>query len=614
LNIFYQIYNAKVKSFFLICALNNYKKVLAIYIFTGKSFLCSHSTVIPSVAKRSRGIFGFERPENSPVGCFQRERADRPTERISAQSGRLSALQPKIPHTRASPSVRNDSVNSNGKSYVYFANRNKLLKYNAELWDNHLEFRIEKKAAIMIGRTHEQQLLKDLADSGEAEFAVVYGRRRVGKTYLVRETFGDDFLFSYTGIAGISRLEQIARFTQSLREQGWKSKTTPHDWFETFDALKQLINRRGTSRPTIVFLDEMPWMDNRKSDFISAFENFWNGWGSAKKNLTLIACGSATAWITKKIFRAKGGLYNRVTRQIHLKPFRLVECREYLASKGIAMNEHDLIEAYMVFGGIPYYLRMLEKRLSLALNIDALCFAESAPLRWEYAQLMSTLFDNPSRYEEVIEAIGSRRQGVTREDITKNVAIPDGGNLTRILAELEESGFIRRYRPYRKKNGSFFQLMDTFVGFYLEFMRSIDSENYWSSFTDNARHRAWSGYAFEQVCLAHVDEIKRALGISGVLTDVSSWRSNTTDAQGAQVDLVIDRNDQVINLLEMKYLNEPLMVDKRLDLMLREKVGAFKRETRTRKAVHLTLVSPYGLKQNRYASVFQSSITMHDLC
>jgi hypothetical protein len=306
----------------------------------------------------------------------------------------------------------------------------------------------------------------------------------------------------------------------------------------------------------------MPWMDNKKSDFVPAFESFWNGWASGKKNIMLIVCGSAASWITKKIFRNKGGLYNRTTRQIALKPFTLAECGEYYSSRGIAMNTQDLIESYMIFGGIPYYLRLLEKRYSLALNVDRICFGEAAPLRHEYDRLMDTLFANPIKYAGVLEALHTKKQGLTREEIAGLIDFGNGGNLTRILLELEECGFIRRYKPFGKgKNGSLYHLADSFIAFHLTFIRKTDSENYWSSYTDNAGHRAWSGYAFEQVCLAHVRQIKEALGISGVLTDASSWIGRSGE-KGAQIDLVIDRGDRVINLCEIKFAKGPFEIDR----------------------------------------------------
>jgi hypothetical protein len=430
----------------------------------------------------------------------------------------------------------------------------------------------------------------------------------------VRETFEDDFLFSYTGINTVGRTQQLAEFTKALRRQGLSLEAEPRTWFDAFDGLRTLVEQANKDKPIVIFLDELPWMDNRKSEFIPAFEHFWNGWASGMKSLTLVTCGSAASWISKKIFRNKGGLYNRVTRSIKLLPFTLAECREYFDSRGIVMNLHDMIESYMIFGGIPYYLKMIEQRYSLALNVDALCFAEAAPLRSEFDTLFSSLFGDSVKYVEVVEALCGKSKGMDREAIAKAVRFGNGGNLTRILHELEECGFIRRYRPYgREKNGSLYQLVDPFTLFHLNFIRQVHSENYWSSFTDNSRHRAWSGYAFEQVCLAHIRQIRQALGILGVLADVSGWRSRNPDEGGAQVDLVIERNDNVINLCEMKYADSPFVIDKKHDLDLRSKVGAFQRETRTRKAVHLTMVTPYGVKHNSYSGVFQSEVTMEDL-
>jgi AAA+ ATPase superfamily predicted ATPase len=468
----------------------------------------------------------------------------------------------------------------------------------------------------VIGRKTEQRLLQRLFKSGEAEFVVVYGRRRVGKTYLVREVFDGGFLFSYTGAANVSAKKQLAEFAKALTEQGWRTERGTgefENWFAAFAALRAFIGAASRNERAVIFIDEMPWMDNKKSDFVPAFEHFWNGWASARKDIMLVVCGSATSWITKKIFRNRGGLYNRVTRQIHLKPFTLAECREYYASRNIIMNTHDMIESYMIFGGIPYYLRLLEGRYSLALNVDALCFAENAPLRGEFDSLFETLFSTPENYMQVVMALFKMKRGLTREDIARAVDFGNGGNLTRILKELEESGFIRRYRPFGKaKNGALYQLTDPFTLFHLNFIRNRSGENFWSSYTDNAGHRAWSGYAFEQVCLAHVAEIKEALGIAGVLTEVSSWRGRSGD-KGAQIDMVIDRNDGIVNLCEMKYINGPFEIDKAYDRTLRDKVETFRRETKTKKALHLTMVTTYGVKPGRYADVFQSEITMDKL-
>ena len=469
----------------------------------------------------------------------------------------------------------------------------------------------------MIGRKNEQKILNELTLSDESEFVVVYGRRRVGKTFLVRETFENNFFFSYTGIANISATKQRLEFVKALREHGWNSKSTDdrslQTWFDAFDALRALIVSANVNERKIIFIDEMPWMDNKKSDFVPAFEKFWNGWASGQKNITLIICGSATSWITKKIFRGSGGLYNRATRQISLQPFTLSECCEYYNNKGIIMNTQDLIESYMIFGGIPYYLRMVEKRYSFALNVDRICFEESAPLKYEFNRLMDTLFSNPKNHVDVLLALHTKKKGLTRETIANEVSFGNGGNLTRILMELEESGFIRKYEPYgNKKNGALYRLMDPFTAFHLTFMQKNESENYWSALTDNAKHRAWSGYAFEQVCFSQIKEIKKALGISGIQANVFSWISRNTK-QGAQIDLVIDRNDRVINLCEIKFLKGPFEIDKAYDSALRNKIEAFRTETKTKKALHLTMITTYGIKQGKYSGVVQSEINMNEL-
>jgi hypothetical protein len=459
----------------------------------------------------------------------------------------------------------------------------------------------------VIGRERESRLLRELAASSEAEFVVVYGRRRVGKTYLIRQLFEGEFTFTYTGVANVSAQSQRESFLRALVEHGHAPAGPVRTWFDVFAELKAfLLAQRGG--PRLVFLDELPWMDNKRSDFLPAFEHFWNGWASGAPRLTLIACGSATAWITKKIFRAKGGLYNRVTRQIKLQPFTLAECRELLEEKGIVWGATDIAECYMVFGGIPYYLRMLRRGLSLAQNVDEICFAPDAPLRNEFDRLFDTLFLDGSRHQEVVVALAKKRMGLTRDEIVRSVSFADGGNLTRVLRELEESGFIREYSPFGKaKKGALFQLADPFSGFHVNFMAGKSRQS-WSAFVGKAAQRAWAGNAFEQLCLAHIAQIQMALGIKGVQQDICSWRDPT-----AQIDLVIDRDDNIINLCEMKFWNSLFEVDKSTDRALRERASAFVADTKTRKGVHLTLVTTYGLAPNRHSNLFQSVVTLEDL-
>jgi hypothetical protein len=277
------------------------------------------------------------------------------------------------------------------------------------------------------------------------------------------------------------------------------------------------------------------------------------------------------------------------------------------------MNAQDIIESYMIFGGIPYYLRMIEKRYSLAINVDRICFADEAPLRREFDRLTDTLFANPEKHVQVLEALHAKKTGMTRETVANLIGFGNGGNLTRILLELEECGFIRKYKPFGKvKNGALYHLTDPFIAFHLTFIRKADSGNFWSSYADNAVHRAWSGYAFEQACLAHINQIKKALGISGVHSDVSSWISRGGD-KGAQVDLLLDRADRVINICEIKFVKGPFEIDRSYDLALRDKIEIFRNETKTRKALHFTMITTYGVKPGKYSGLVQSEVVMDDL-
>ena len=464
----------------------------------------------------------------------------------------------------------------------------------------------------MIGRVAEQRRLREIAAGPGAEFVVVYGRRRVGKTYLVRETFAGELTFTYTGVAKVTARVQLAEFVRALREHGHALRAPVTTWFDAFAELRVFLEDHHGPSPLLVFLDELPWMDNRKSDFLPALEHFWNGWASGVDGLVLIACGSATSWITKKVFRNTGGLYNRVTQQIRLRPFTLGECKALLESKGIQWNIHDIIEAYMVFGGIPYYLNLLTRGGSLAQAVDATCFAEGAPLAQEFDQVFATLFADPAPHVAVVRALATRQSGLTRADLVQATGLADGGNLTRVLTELEQSDFVRQYRPFgRAKKGALWQLADPFTGFYLTFMEGSVPGPKWAASVDSAQHRAWSGYAFEQVCLGHLPQMRRALGISGVRQQAASWRA--VGDPGTQVDLVIDRNDGIIDLCEMKYAAGPFVVDKSTDQTLRTKAAVFRTLTATRKAVQLVLVTPYGLVANQYAAVFQACVTAEDL-
>ncbi|MDR0853105.1 MAG: AAA family ATPase [Clostridiales Family XIII bacterium] len=462
----------------------------------------------------------------------------------------------------------------------------------------------------IIGRKEEQAELREYAKSKRPEFVVIYGRRRVGKTFLVRQTFHNEFDFSFTGIASATMSEQLEGFSAALRKYGKIDHDVPKNWFEAFDMLTHLIEQ-STSKKKVIFLDEMPWMDTKKSKFVSALEHFWNGWASGRSDILLIACGSATSWMTNKLFLNKGGLYNRVTQQILLEQFTLAECREYFERASMRVSDYDILESYMIFGGIPYYLSLMNKKLSIAQNVDKLCFGANPKLRNEYDSLYQSVFAKPERYIEVVTVLSSKRtKGLSRDDIVKQVSFPDGGNLSKILRELEQSGFIRKYPPFDgNKKGALYQLCDFFTLFFLKYMQTgkNNDPHYWSASRETSSSRAWKGYAFEQVCLAHIPQIKRTLSIAGVISNISAWRSKSS-TPGAQIDLLIDRNDGVINMCEMKYSKYEYTLTKEDKDDFERKERVLRLETKTKKAIHRTLVTPYGIKDNSYAPIVQSVI------
>ncbi len=470
---------------------------------------------------------------------------------------------------------------------------------------------------MLIGRENEQSLLRQARQADRSRFVAVYGRRRVGKTFLIRETFNYTFTFQHSGLAKGNFRAQLDAFADSLIEAGAYNVTAPQNWMDAFRQLKALI-RASEEERKVIFLDELSWMDTPRSDLLMALENFWNGFASARKDILLIICTSATSWILKKVIHDKGGLHNRVTDKISLQPFNLYECEKYLESKGIQMDHYDILEGYMVMGGVPYYWDFVQADKSMAQNIDAIFFGEDALLKGEFNYLYASIFRNPKDYIRIITALGKKKAGMTRGEIVRETGLAANGNMSKKLEELESCGFIRRYHEFGKKNmGAIIQLIDNYTLFYFKFLENPPTDSkFWEKSIDSPGRRAWTGIAFERVCLQHSEQIRKKLGITGVLTDECSWQC-TSDADkgifGSQVDLVINRNDHVVNLCEMKYSLSDYAITKEYDQKLREKVSDFKTATKTRCSIHLTMVVTYGLKWNMYSPHVQSVVNAEDL-
>lgn len=468
----------------------------------------------------------------------------------------------------------------------------------------------------LIGRKLEQAKLQACMESERSEFVVVYGRRRIGKTFLVRRFFKDNYAFSFVGKHEMGREQQLTEFAKELMRYS-HSTFVPQlkNWTEAFDALQRLLETYNIPGKKVVFFDEMPWMDTPKSDFVSALENFWNGWANMRDDIVLVACGSATSWMVDKLLHNQGGLFNRITQKIYLRPFKLSEMEQYLDEKHFGWNRYQIAQCYMILGGIPFYLTLLNPKLSLLSNIDELFFADAhAMLRTEYNELYSTLFKRPDNYLAVIRMLTERKEGFTRKEINEKTKL-GGAALSKILSDLEQCDFIFSYARYgNAKNNAIYRIKDFYTLFYYKYVNGIDTKDSlrWTHLSSTPQVSSWQGFSFELLCLLHLDEIKKALGIDRILNDASAWRSRQPE-QNTQIDLVIERADHNINLCEMKFSSGMYAIDKGYEQKLRERMSIFLAETMTRCSTRITMVTTYGVLQNKHSGIVNDEVLLDDL-
>ncbi len=458
----------------------------------------------------------------------------------------------------------------------------------------------------MIGRDEEIRILNRMLETESPEMVAVTGRRRVGKTFLIREILKNSINFEVVGIHKGSRQEQLINFCHSLKHAGNLEELppTPANWMQAFNQLINWIEPFSMQKRIVLFFDELPWIATRNSGFLKAFGHFWNSWAS-RKNVLVIICGSAASWMIKKVINDKGGLHNRVTRQIVLAPFTLTETESYLQARGIALERYQIVLLYMALGGLPYYLNYVEPGLSAAQNIDKICFGKKAPLRNEFRNLYYALYEHAERHVSIIRALANKWTGLSLNEIIEATGLTSGGTLTETIDELELSGFISAYTPYgKKKKDKIYRLMDEFSKFYLQFMEEnthTDPIN-WQTISQLQPWNSWSGYAFENICHKHVQKIKEALQIAGIDSRIYSFRANATEeAAGVQIDLLIDRNDQTMNICEIKFYNAPFTLNTKYAQQLRLKREAFKIHSGANKQLFITLISTYGLVPNSHS-------------
>lgn len=471
----------------------------------------------------------------------------------------------------------------------------------------------------LIGRKDECRRLDRCMSSDSSQLIVVYGRRRVGKTFLVNEYFENRFAFKLTGVYGQNKKAQLQNFTAELNRRSGKKFSIPSDWTTAFENLREYTESLPDDQKQVMFLDELPWLDTKKSGFLPAFEFFWNDYACTKNNIVFVLCGSATSWMDEKITKNKGGLFNRQTCRIYLEPFKLHEVEKFLESRDISWSRYEIAECYMIMGGIPYYLNMLNNELSLRENIDLLFFRKKGELWDEFDHLYNTLFSNSEHYISVVEALSTKRGGLTRNELLKKTGSSAGGEFSKVLNNLVLSGFVSVSEFYgKKKKDTVYCLADYYSLFYFKYIKNKHGkdEHFWTNSIDNPSRRAWEGFTFEHLCRDHIKQIKQKLGIAGVLSDESVWfyRGDPDEGtSGAQIDLLIDRRDRVISLCEIKFSLNEYEIDRDYDMDLRNKISVFSSVTSCRKTIQPVIITTYGLRKNKYSGLISAQITLDDL-
>lgn len=459
----------------------------------------------------------------------------------------------------------------------------------------------------IIGRVFEKEVLDNALNSSRSELIAVYGRRRIGKTFLVREFYKKKIIYSVTGFSEGSMKVQIKNFMAKLIEVSKEFKgEKPKDWIDAFALLKKYITQLPEKQnKKVVFIDEFPWIATKKSGFLAAFENFWNDFCAARTDLIVVVCGSAASYMVNKIIKNPKGLSKRITRKIHLKPFVLREVKEFLEQKDIHMLDYEILKIYMSLGGVAEYLEQIQRGESATSVIDRLCFQPGAYLEDEFDEVFESLFNTSSFHKKIIDVLAAgRKKGMTRNELLQECENDSGGRFSKSLKELEISGFILKYNSYRGKSKEIlYRIYDEFCLFYLQFIKPFKGDR-WQKLYQRQEYITWCGYSFETICLKHITEIKRALKIEGIASENYTWSNNN-----AQVDLVIDRADNWMNLIEMKFFNDEYTIDADYLMKLERKKKEFRDDKAKRKALFLTMLTTHGVKQNKYST----AIVDHDL-
>ena len=463
------------------------------------------------------------------------------------------------------------------------------------------------------GRDSEKQILLDALSSSRSELIAVYGRRRIGKTYLIREYYAKQTIFSFTGLSSGTKKDQIKNFFLKLNEYSkeFNNQKQPKDWLEAFVLLKIYLKKKKVGkRKKVIFIDEFPWIDSHKSGFLAAFENFWNDYCTTRKDLIVVICGSAASYMIKKIINNSKGLSKRITQTIKLKPFNLKETKAFFKFKGVKMEEYEILKVYMAMGGVAEYLEHIRNDDSAVTAIDRLCFSSSAYLKNEYDEVFKSLFSENSFHQKIMDLLAnSPKRGLTRKEILLKLKISSGGKFSAALDELIQSGFLLKYSAYKDNTRStLYRIYDEYCLFYLQFIKNNKGTK-WTHLFQKQEYKTWCGFAFETICLKHVEAVKKALNCEQIESKNYAWYNASS-----QIDLVIDRADGVVNLCEIKFYNDEFSIDADILKQLRGKESQFRISTKTKKSVFTIMLSTWGVITNQYSkAIISKSVSLSSL-
>lgn len=419
-----------------------------------------------------------------------------------------------------------------------------------------------QKMKRFVGRELELKKLRAIGEADEPSIVVVYGRRRVGKTELLEQAFRHRNILKFEGIEGLSEKDQYANAMRQLAKyvgEDLLTKVQITSWSEFFD----LVARYTKEGTWTIYLEELQWLANYESKLLSELKYAWDNQFRRNPKLLLILCGSAPSFMLEKVVHSKA-LYNRSQHEIHLQELSISETKLFLKNR----SDREIFNAYLSVGGIPEYLKWVDKESSVFQGLCTHAFTSGSFFSREFEKIFTSSLANNKHYREIIETL-SRCKFLSREELAEKLKLTSGGTLSILLTDLEKCGFISKYCPYNLSNSSNvirYAIADNYLHFYFNFIRPIQSKIENGDYNEVPQsaikmdsYAKWLGFAFERWCRKYSRVIAKILGFSGVQYRSGAYFSRATNKKdpGYQIDLVFDRADKVYTICEMKYLQSP---------------------------------------------------------